>query len=484
MVGGPHPSFTELHSKMNWGHHSVSAYLCDAVKEYREMHRLSLKTSLLGKPQTHCFDFDFEPSSVTDTANLSTGQYKPLKRKKPEPGEPVLFHSFPVSGSEVEAFAGKRQPKRFKLFEEVEAAGTEISYRCVRCRGCPDCKKGERIDCISAQEEVEQALIDNSVHVDLENHRTTCRLPFMCDPASRLPPTNEDDARKVYDSQLRQLSKKDPKDKQDVILAEKSLHDLGFVEFLENLTMEQQQKIASSTVKYFIAWRTNWNLNSNTTRCRLVFDASHPTRTGYSLNSLLPKGRNNMNRLVELAIRWQVRTHGFHTDVRKMYNSIGLEEDDWCFQLYWWQDELDSTKAPQVKVIKTAIYGIVSSGNQAERGIRETGNLMCKSYPRVNEVIQKDLYVDDCISGEKSHEARCKTADDLKVVLSSGGFGLKGFTFSGSDPPEELRNPDNSINALGLRWYSKADNLSLNIGELNFGKVRGKKIVEHTWSNT
>ena len=170
------------------------------------MHRLSLKTSLLGKPQTDCFAFDFEPPSVTDPDNLSTGQYKPLKRKKPEPGEPVLSHSFPVSGSEVEAFAGKRQPKRFKLFEEVEAAGTEISYRCVRCRGCPDCKKGERIDCISAQEEVEQALIDNSVHVDLENHCTTCRLPFICDPASRLPPTNEDDARKVYDSQLRQLS--------------------------------------------------------------------------------------------------------------------------------------------------------------------------------------------------------------------------------------------------------------------------------------
>ena len=164
-------------------------------------------------------------------------------------------------------------------------------------------KKSERIDCISAQEEVEQALIDNSIHVDMENNRTTCRLPFMCDPTSRLPPTNEDDARKIYDSQLRQLSRKDPKDKQDIISAEKGLHDLGYVEFLDNLTTEQQQKIASSAVKYFIPWRASWNYNSKTTSCRLVFDASHPTCTGYSLNSLLPKGRNNMNRLVELAIR-------------------------------------------------------------------------------------------------------------------------------------------------------------------------------------
>ena len=56
------------------------------------------------------------------------------------------------------AYLIKKQLKFVKRFEEAELAGSEVFYRCVRCRGCPDCKRGERIDCISIQEEVEQPL--------------------------------------------------------------------------------------------------------------------------------------------------------------------------------------------------------------------------------------------------------------------------------------------------------------------------------------
>ena len=32
-------------------------------------------------------------------------------------------------------------PKCLRKFERVERAGTEASYRCIRCRGCEHCKK-------------------------------------------------------------------------------------------------------------------------------------------------------------------------------------------------------------------------------------------------------------------------------------------------------------------------------------------------------
>ena len=156
--------------------------------------------------------------------------------------------------------------------------------------------------------------------------------------------------------------------------------------------MEQQNKITNSPVNYFIPWRSVWNMNSLTTRCRLVYDASHPTSTGVSLNSILPKGRNNMNRLAEIVIRWLVKKHAFHTDIRKMYNTIKLDEDHWCYQLYLWENDLDPTKEPQIKVIKTLIYGVRPSGNQAERGIRETGNLMKANFPRHNPPSNGNLY--------------------------------------------------------------------------------------------
>ena len=63
-------------------------------------------------------------------------------------------------------------------------------------------------------------------------------------------------------------------DKKDVIRSESKLHDLGFVEFFENLTIERQEKIKNSPVNCFIPWRSVWNMNSVSTSCRLVYDAS------------------------------------------------------------------------------------------------------------------------------------------------------------------------------------------------------------------
>ena len=41
-------------------------------------------------------------------------------------------------------------------------------------------------ECISVQEEVEQALVDKSVKVNLDLNYTSALLPFLSDPVARL----------------------------------------------------------------------------------------------------------------------------------------------------------------------------------------------------------------------------------------------------------------------------------------------------------
>ena len=57
---------------------------------------------------------------------------------------------------------------------------------------------------------------------------------------------------------------------------------------------------------------------------------------------------------------------------------------------------MDPRKLPEEKVFKTIIYGVKSSGNQAER----------QTYKKlqVNQTVQNDIYVDDCLSGEENVE--------------------------------------------------------------------------------
>ena len=96
-----------------------------------------------------------------------------------------------------------------------------------------------------------------------------------------------------------------------------------------------------------------------------------------------------------------------------------------------------------------------SSGNQAECGLRETANLFKETYPQVHKIIHKDVYVDDCISGESSISAAHSRADELQHTVNKSGFRLKGITFSGSNPPPDLTDDRISIAVGGMNWFPK-----------------------------
>ena len=366
--------------------------------------------------------------------------------------------------------------RNLKIFEQVENAGSEINYRCVHCRDCKDCKSSDAIEFISLKEEVEQHLINKSVTVDTKNRISYATLPLIHNPEVKLA-NNKHKALKVYHQQLNKLDK-EPSDKADVIASEKKLQSMGFVDYVENLSTNQQQMLSNSKIINFIPWRAVWKPNSISTPCRIVFDASQPTDSGFSLNDILAKGTNNMNRLVEILIRWTTHHTAFHTDIRKMYNSVRLQPHHWCLQRYIWEADLDKTKIPKEKVIKTLIYGVKSSGNQSERALRETARLSKDDYPEVYNIILKDIYVDDCLSGDKSTNLGIKRADELEIVVNRGGFSLKGITFSKQKPKPDLTTDGESISVAGMKWYPEEDTLTLDVSELNFAKkVRGKKPI-------
>ena len=169
-----------------------------------------------------------------------------------------------------------------------------------------------------------------------------------------------------------------------------------------------------------------------------------------------------MNKLVEIMIRWLLHKFAYHTDIQKMYNTIRLAEEDWCYQLHLWDNELNGSNNPKVKVIKTLIYGVCSSGNQEEHGLRETARLVKCEFPCVNEVIQNDIYLDDCLSGE----------DSLEKVLGA----TDNLYFTGRVPPPNSSSDGASISVGEMKWFSKEDWKSLDTTNLNFDrKTRGKK---------
>ena len=497
ILAGPHKIVTEMYRDLGCNM-NMGVFFSEVVISYRNAFMAGLGMSMLGFQDNTKF-YQNEHEVVDEVLPASFSDYIVGSENPSEKGAVEHSHGDVLCGlnlssdffakvdgdfSEVCASDGsgkilysRKTPRCVELFEKVENVGTEASYRCVRCRGCPNCKKSARVDCISIKEEVEQELIDNSVNVKVDDGYTEAKLPFICDPNTHLRP-NRHLAEKIYSLQVKKLNK-DPKNREDVIRAFDKLCTLGYISKLNDLSDNEQEIIQSSPVLHYIPWRVVWNTNSLSTPVRPVFDASHATDTGYSLNDTLAKGRNNMNFLLQIFIRWLVRSCGFHTDVQKMYNSVRLAKEHWCYQLCLYHPDLTPGAAPDIYVIKTLIYGVKSSGNQAERAIREISRLNKDAYPRQYDIIQNDVYVDDCISGESSLIIAQGVTEGLEMVLAKGGFHVKGVTFAGCDPPEHLANEDMSINVAGLKWFPKSDLLSLKIGEMNFGKkVRGKKSVK------
>lgn len=91
------------------------------------------------------------------------------------------------------------------------------------------------------------------------------------------------------------------------------------------------------------------------------------------------------------------------------------------------------------------------------------------------------IHVDDCISGEKSKQEAFKLAEDLETCLSRGGFSLKGIAVSGEDPPDTLSDDGITVRVGGMKWYTKDDLISLNLGDLSFNKKqKGKGASQET----
>ena len=441
VIGGPHAKFTEINQKWSNNSQSITALFSEKFIQIRSSFQISRGLPLLGS--SYLLDANF----ASKGENFSSESSRIKVENKPQ------------------------------IFENVESAGTEVSFRCVDCRNCEKCKNGERVDALSIQEEVEQDLIETCVIVDIMNGITTAKLPFISNPETKLAP-NDKLARRIYDGQIKMLSSK-PLDKKAVIESEGKLQDLGYVEYLANLPREDQDAIKNAKVKYFIPWRTVWNENSLSTPLRLVFDASASPRGACSLNDTLAKGANTMNKLIDIFIRWTAHKWAFHTDIKKMYNSLNLHKSHWQYQLYFWNKNLDTNKPPCEKVIRTLIYGVKPSGNLAECGLRKTAELTKDMYPEAYDVINDDIYVDDCFSGANSDDRCRNTTDQLSLALIKGGFNLKGFTYSGQDPPEHLTSDGKSVVVGGMRWFSKEDVFCLKTSDLNFSKKsRGRKSTE------
>lgn len=367
-----------------------------------------------------------------------------------------------------------------RLFQEVESIGTEQEYRCVSCRNCAKCRNGDALEKVSLKEELEQALIESSVTLHVDERRLEARLPFIEDQSEKLKP-NRTVAEKVLSSQLRNIEK-NPEMLDEVLRSHQKLEDKGHVAPVSSLTAEERRRMESTPGSgYVIPWRTVYKYGSISTPCRMVFDASARTPGGESLNSILAKGQNKLAKILHLMIKFRRRRHALAADVSMAYNGLKLAPEHYKFQQYLWKPELNPAADTVTMIVKTLIYGVKSAGGQTMAGFEKLADHVLENVPERAvgaQVLKDDSYMDDILSSTDSEEISIKVSEDLEYTLSLGGMSVKDFTFSGRKPSEKVSPDGVNVGAIGYLWDPVEDVLRLDIKPMYLGKPKRGKLPE------
>lgn len=180
------------------------------------------------------------------------------------------------------------------------------------------------------------------------------------------------------------------------------IHKEQYITFLAEYEklghMQKTSEEAPHKVSYYLPHHCVVKADSLTTKVRVVFDASSATDNGISLNDLQLVGPTVQEDLFSILIRFIIHPYILSADIEKMYRQVLVTPEQRSLQRILWRS---NNKDPiNTFELNTFTYGTASAPFLATRCLVELANGI--ENPEIAEIIQKDFYVDDLLTGAGS----------------------------------------------------------------------------------
>jgi Mor family transcriptional regulator len=346
-----------------------------------------------------------------------------------------------------------------------EKLATELSIKCGACR-CGKCPVVGHT--FSFREEQELQVIRQNLQYDSQAKHWVTKYPWIKDP-SELP-----DNYHAALATLRSTEKTLSKDESWAKIYGEQIMDMVARGVARKLTQKEVEEWKGPS--FYISHLAVQNPKSTSTPVRIVFNSSQ-LHKGVSLNSHLAKGPDAyLNDILGVLLRWREREHVLIGDIRKMYNSIFIEEvEQHCHRFLWRNLE---NRQPDIYLITRVNMGDRPAAAISSEAIYKTADLFHSEYPEVACLLKNSTYVDDIVESRSSHEEALQLARDTTHVLTEAGFTIKHWLFSGESAPRaDLYTPADSVDTaqtiqvLGVTWVPVTDKIVFR-AKLNFSKKK------------
>ena len=183
---------------------------------------------------------------------------------------------------------------------------------------------------------------------------------------------------------------------------------------------------------------------------------------GQSLNSNLLKGPDLLSNLTGVIMRFRENRIALCADIEQMFMQVKVDPKDRPYLRFLWKNN----GRIETYEYTTHIFGATDSPCVASYALRRSAQDNAKTYPSVQKVIERNIYMDDLYVAVSSPNETSNIVHETRKVLATGGFNLTKWS-SNSQQVLDLLNPDIRFNpktsapqsqkVLGLPWFPEAD---------------------------
>lgn len=200
---------------------------------------------------------------------------------------------------------------------------------------------------------------------------------------------------------------------------------------------------------------------------RVVFDASCKTSTGVSLNEAQMLGPKLQTDLHLTLMRFRRHKIAVCADIKKMFNQIKVSEDQWDCQRIFWRENSDQPLKEYWLTVVT--FGLTSSAYLSVKCVIQAAREAAEQLPNAAKIIERDFYMDDCVTGADSVEQAIKLASEIDQILSGAAFKLRKWksnsfevqqAFGSVNEDSEqciVFSEDGETSVLGVKWLLEKD---------------------------
>ncbi|XP_075252273.1 uncharacterized protein LOC142344459 [Convolutriloba macropyga] len=162
---------------------------------------------------------------------------------------------------------------------------------------------------------------------------------------------------------------------------------------------------------------------------------------GQSLNSNLLKGPDLLSNLTGVIMRFRENRIALCADIEQMYMQVKVDPKDRPYLRFLW----NNSGHIETYEHTSHIFWATDSPCIASYALRRSAQDNAKTYPSVQKVIERNVYVEDLFVAVSSPNEATNIVHDTRKVLASGGFNLTKWN-SNSHQVLDLLNPDIRLN--------------------------------------